>query len=118
MSDVDVDLFDEEEFRIQIESVERRAQLIELFPEETGVYLERVQSALENNDAAELHLAAHGLKGAVGNYLGTRAFSAATELDRLARARDLSAARDAFHDCEAEVRALGEALAKFQAEDE
>ena len=115
MSDVDRDIFDAEEFGVQIERLELRKHLVEIFPDETGGYLKQAHVALEENDASRLHQAAHGLKGVVGNYLGTRAYVAATELDRLARTGDLDAASEALTMCELEVNSLGAALHGFLA---
>lgn len=113
MSDVDRNIFNADEFRTQIVNSEVQRQLIEMYPAETGTLLERARLALEKGDAIELHQAAHLLKGVVGNYLGTRAFRATTELDRLARIPDLEEARNAFLKCEAEVKRLERALLGF-----
>jgi len=41
-------------------------ELIDVFPEESGHALEKARLALAANDADQLHLAAHSLKGMVG----------------------------------------------------
>lgn len=113
MNDLDLDIFDAEEFSTQIIDPGLRRKMIEAYPAETGEYLGRAAAALEQHDAEQLHLAAHSLKGVVGNYLGTSAFSAATELDRLARRNNLTAAAEAFAVCRLEVEKLGKALNEF-----
>ncbi|MDF1814485.1 MAG: Hpt domain-containing protein [Verrucomicrobiales bacterium] len=113
MKGITREIFNAEEFCIQIIRPELRKQMIEMFPEEAGDFLDRAEAALKENDAERLHLAAHSLKGVVGNYLGTRAFSAATELDSLARKKHLTEAGDALQRCKNEVEILGLALQQF-----
>jgi len=116
MNNHDSDVFDADEFRAQFESVALRKQLISLFPGETLEYLARARDALAAGNAKALHLAAHALKGTVGAYLGTRAFSATAELCRLALDKNLAAAAEALAKCEEEIEILGQALKQFSEE--
>lgn len=110
----DHEIFDGKRFLKEMGDEGLVRELIDIFPEETGAMLKRARLAVSSNDAAELHAAAHALKGTIGTYCAPAAHLAAKELDDLARAGDLTDAAAALICCEYEVQRLGAALAEFR----
>ena len=110
----DETILDVDGFRESLGDTDLMRQLIDVFAEEAGEYLERARQGLESGDADALHGAAHSLKGLVGNYCAKRAFDAARELDEIAREGNLDGAPEAFASCDREVAALQTALEAFR----
>ena len=81
-----------------------------LFLEECPKMMAEIRSAVETGDATALELAAHSLKGSVGNFGADKVFQAALRLEAIGRSRDLSAAREAFGDLASAVDSLQPAL--------
>jgi len=66
------------------------AQVLNLFLQEAPKRIDRLKAAYSVGDHAEVHRAAHSLKGSVGN-IGARAmFLVCRDLDEQARAGDLT----------------------------
>jgi PAS domain S-box-containing protein len=77
-----------------------------------------VRAAVEQADAAKLRLAAHTLKGAVGNFAADAAREAAERLETMGRKADLTGASEAVVQLESELERLKPALASLQSEKE
>ncbi|NNM28384.1 MAG: response regulator, partial [Akkermansiaceae bacterium] len=107
-------VFDPEHFRDEMPNPDIMRELIDLFPEDTGATLAEARRAAADQDAEALHTAAHSLKGTLGNYFAPKAYQAATALDTLARAGDLSHAARALESCEQAVEELHSALRDFR----
>jgi signal transduction histidine kinase/DNA-binding response OmpR family regulator len=82
-------------------ALERR--LADLFAEHAPRLLTAVRNALERADATSAAVAAHTLKGAVGNLPARTAFGAAERLETLAYAGNLEEARMAYAVTEREI---------------
>jgi HPt (histidine-containing phosphotransfer) domain-containing protein len=80
------------------------AELGELFFDECPGLLLRARAAVRAQDARALEVAAHTLKGAVSNFHAQASFNAASQLEKMGRTKDLSAAAVACALLEAELR--------------
>ena len=81
-----------------------------LFLDECPRVMGEIRSAVEAGDAGALELAAHSLKGSVGNFGADRVFQAALRLEAIGRGRDLSSAREALSDLVSAMDSLRPAL--------
>ncbi|WP_170156803.1 hybrid sensor histidine kinase/response regulator [Roseimicrobium gellanilyticum] len=106
-------VFDAAAFRESINDEDLMRQLIEIYPEDSEDMLLAAETALRANDRAELHQAAHSLKGLLGNYSAPVALEAARTLSLLAREDRLQDAPPVLGDTIREVRRLGDALKAF-----
>jgi PAS domain S-box-containing protein len=61
------------------------SEMVEVFREEAPKLVEQIADAIRHQDAAELKISAHTLKGAVGNFVAKSAFAAALRLETLAK---------------------------------
>ncbi len=86
--------FDAQAFRETCGSSKLMADLIQFYQEDTPPLLDRIAAALEAGDADALHLAAHSLKGLVGNYSAPGVHAKVTEFDNAARSGDLTSAKN------------------------
>ncbi len=73
--------------------------------------LDRVRCALHANDPLQLERTAHTLKGAVGNFGGSPAFSLSAEMEAAGRSGDLRAAHEALPALERALDGLREVIA-------
>jgi HPt (histidine-containing phosphotransfer) domain-containing protein len=89
-------------------------EFVEMFDEDRPRLLAAMHSAIPHRDAYSVHRAAHTLKGLVLNFSARPAADAAYELERMARAGDLSAANEALAGLEAELERLAAALEPFR----
>jgi PAS domain S-box-containing protein len=85
-------------------------ELAGLFLEDCPRLMQEIREAIACRDGPRLRLAAHTLKGSVGNFSAPKAFAAAWQLERMGRERDLTRAEDAQGSLEREIRRLEEAL--------
>lgn len=83
----------------------------EVFLQDYPQRLAQVQQACRQQDAEQLHQAAHSLKGAVGNFVDGHAFATAARLEALAIDKDLSQSAalcdqlaEQLHELEAAIR--------------
>ncbi len=81
-------------------------KLARLFLADSGSMMERIRGALAQGDAEALRIAAHTLKGSVGNFSTTGAYEAALEIEKLARRVDLPSAARACQELEAHMARL------------
>ncbi len=86
-------------------------ELAAMMVDECPRLLGEVRQALACGDAARARLSAHTLRGAAQHYVAEEAVAAATEMEALADAGDLDAARDALPHLETVVTRLAAALA-------
>ena len=68
--------------------------------------MDRIRRALADSDAEALRIAAHTLKGSVGNFSTTGAYQSALEIENLARREEFFPATRAFQDLEAHMERL------------
>jgi two-component system sensor histidine kinase/response regulator len=94
---------------------------VSLFEEFIGFYredyprlLETLRAAVKDKNAEAIHHAAHSLKGLVASLGATQVVHAASALERMGRARDLSEVDAAFRKLEAEIGHLNDDLASFR----
>jgi len=73
--------------------------------------IEKVRSGIAEDDAPLVRLGAHTLCGAARHFAARQVIDAASDMEQLAKAGDLRAARDALPKLEAAVLALTTALA-------
>ena len=69
-------------------------EIAALFRQNYPVLLSKIQKAIDDSDLEELALAAHSLKGSVGNFRAKAAFDLASKLNVAARQADFEAARE------------------------
>lgn len=108
-------VFDPERFRERIMDSSLMCELIEIFEEDAPPLLEEIRTAEGAGDADELHRAAHGLKGVVGNYCADQAFDSVSRLDSRVRAGELEGLGEIVEEVALAVDALGEELKIFRA---
>jgi two-component system sensor histidine kinase/response regulator len=88
-------------------------EIVDLYLKESPRLLRDIRAAAARGDADALQFSAHALKGSVGNMSAARAFHAAMELETLARAGDIGAARAALQTVEREFSLLQDILTNF-----
>ncbi|MCX6638185.1 MAG: Hpt domain-containing protein [Acidobacteria bacterium] len=81
-----------------------------LFLDECPRVMREIRAAVEAGDAVALELAAHSLKGSVGNFGADKVFQAALRLEAIGRSRDLSSAHEALSDLVSAMDSLRPAL--------
>ena len=86
------------------------SDLAKLFCEECPRMVAAVREAVSSRDAKSLERAAHSLKGSIATFAAQGAHDAALQLERLARAGDLSAAENAYLVLANEIQRLKPAL--------
>ena len=94
------------------------ADLGKLFSEESPKMLAAVNAAVAHQDADALQRAAHSIKGSIATFAAAAAFEAALSLERMGRAKDLSAAEKGARVLAAEVERLRGALGDLIAQQE
>lgn len=95
----------------------------ELLREMAGVFLEEyplllvtMQDALSHGNAQTLTFAVHTLKGSVANFAATNAFEAALKLEKIGRQGNLTQAKNALAELEAELARLAPLLTTLKME--
>jgi CheY-like chemotaxis protein len=86
-------------------------QLVKLFLTDCPRMMSKIDKAVNRGDAEGLRLAAHSLKGSVGNFAAPAAYEAARRLEEMAREGDLSHVQEAWLSLESEIIRLEPALA-------
>jgi len=86
------------------------SEMAALFATDSVEMLSKIQAAVEQQDAPQLHRAAHALKGAIGNFGAKAAFGLAQQLEILGREHDLRGAGAACLGLERELTRLRAAL--------
>jgi signal transduction histidine kinase/CheY-like chemotaxis protein/HPt (histidine-containing phosphotransfer) domain-containing protein len=90
---------------------EMARELIAIYAEDSGKFLQDASAALSAGNAVALYEAAHSLKGMLGVYTATRASETASHLCHLAQDGDLFGARALLEKLKKECARLGTALA-------
>jgi len=75
--------------------------------------MQGIRHGLAQGDPEALRLAAHALKGSVGNFSTTGAYEAVVELENLARQGDLAMAVQAYEDLQGQMARLTRVLEKL-----
>ena len=86
------------------------SQMIKTFLRDTPKRIASLQKALQCEDASEVAMLAHALKGSVGIFLAQHAHDRAQELETLGRKPELSAAKPVFAALKEEIAKLEENL--------
>jgi two-component system, sensor histidine kinase and response regulator len=81
-------------------------EIASLFLDDYPQLVEKIQAALEANDAHGLERASHSLKGSVANFGAEPAYQAALELERIGRSNDMSQARAAYQRLDESLKSL------------
>ncbi|MBL9129822.1 MAG: response regulator [Verrucomicrobiaceae bacterium] len=89
-------------------------QLIAIYAEDSGKFLQAASSALAAGNSVALYEAAHSLKGMLGVYTATRASETASHLCHLAQDGDLFGARALLEKLKKECAKLGTALTAME----
>lgn len=111
------DVLDREELMQRIDDdLELLHELIELFVEDYPLLLNDINEGLAHSDAQRVKIAAHTLKGAVGNFCAQAAFDAAFVLEVSGNNGDLSQGREQLLHLESEMEKVLSALQSLQSE--
>ncbi len=81
-------------------------EIVELFLTDSSQQLAQIRDSAARHDAKALEEAAHGLKGALGNFAVQAAYDAALRVEMIARTGDLSQAEEAVSVLEEEIARL------------
>jgi two-component system, sensor histidine kinase and response regulator len=90
--------------------VELLLEIVELFLTDSSHQLAQIRDSAARRDAKALEKAAHGLKGALGNFSVQAAYDAALRLEMIGRSGDLNKAGEALISLEEEIERLRSAL--------
>ena len=90
------------------------AEVIRLFLEDCPVRLAAIKAAVDRDDADQIRVTAHALKGAAGNMSATRLFEATAALERIGAEGRIHAARAAWRQLSAEAAIAMETLRQFE----
>jgi two-component system sensor histidine kinase/response regulator len=90
--------------------VELLLEIVELFLTDSSHQLAQIRDSAARRDAKALEKAAHGLKGALGNFSVQAAYDAALRLEMIGRSGDLNKADEALINLEEEIERLRSAL--------
>jgi PAS domain S-box-containing protein len=77
--------------------------LLEIFAREAPGAIERLRASVEKKDSSSIEHAAHALKGSLANFGADAAVKAASNLEIMARNRNLAQTEEAFHNLEREI---------------
>jgi two-component system sensor histidine kinase/response regulator len=88
-------------------------EIAELFISDLPTRMSEIKKAITDRDARGLQLAAHSLKGSVGNFNASQAFAAAQALESAGRDGDLSEVEDSLSDLETSVHVFQRGLSEF-----
>ncbi|HVW36380.1 MAG TPA: response regulator, partial [Pirellulales bacterium] len=89
-------------------------EIVDVFRDECPRLLAQARQAIAENDAAQLRLAAHTLKGALVNFAATDAVDAARRLELIGKQGSLADAPQALADLERQLERLQPALDDLQ----
>ena len=88
-------------------------ELVRLFLADCPQRLAEIKEAVRRGDAEALRIAAHTLKGSVGNFAAQKAFTASQRLENIGREGDLANAGEACVTLESELTLLGKELRRL-----
>jgi PAS domain S-box-containing protein len=91
--------------------VELLRELIDIFSQEWPKILAKMKDAVATNEPEVLQREAHTLKGSVGNFTADEAAKAATQVEAMAKRRDMAAAEEALAVLERELIRVSDSLA-------
>jgi HPt (histidine-containing phosphotransfer) domain-containing protein len=92
-------------------------EVLELFLEDVPRRIERIRSSWQTGNAAELHRAAHSLKGSAGNIGAHELLDVCRQLDDLGRAGDVTGARPLIEALDAAYARVVEQIRRLSADD-
>jgi HPt (histidine-containing phosphotransfer) domain-containing protein len=92
------------------------AELVELFLSEAPELIETMQKAMQSGEMLALEHSAHSMKGAAGNFSASSTVSAASQLEKDAKNRDLAAAKESLAALELAIERLMPELAGLRQE--
>jgi PAS domain S-box-containing protein len=108
------------DMQLALERVEGNTELlhrmVQRFGKQSDKLLAEIRASVERGDGAALELAAHKLKGSVGNFGALSAAETALRLEVMGRSGKLAGADVARAELEAEVASLTQALTSWSAE--
>jgi HPt (histidine-containing phosphotransfer) domain-containing protein len=91
-------------------------EVVGMFLEDSPAQIAEIETALSQESAAALYAAAHRLRGSAGHFGPTAAYDTAREIETLARAGNLAAARLLYPRLRQEMHLLEEGLRQFAVE--
>lgn len=104
-------IVDREELMERIDNdLEFLAETVEMFREDYPELLTQIHNGIDQHDSNAVAIAAHTLKGLVGNFAATPAADAAFELEKIARLGNLDQANTALVDLQREIQRLEQEL--------
>jgi len=92
-------------------------EVVGLFLEEYPKTMDEIRAAIDGGDPRRLNLAAHSLKGSVGNFGARSTFDAALRLEMMGKDRELGGAEAVYSFLAEEMERLGKALEEFTVRD-
>lgn len=98
------------------QSPELLVELIQLFLELGPTMLAEIKTSIENSSANDLHIAAHTLKGSVGNFAADDVFQAALVLETIGRNNNFSGVQESYAVLEREMSRLTDELMALKIE--
>ncbi len=108
-------VFDAERFRENTGTPELMRELIAFYEEDVPILMREIKKGLTDEDAEEVHRAAHALKGLVGNFAADDAHEKVTAFDNAARTGDLASAVERHPDVVSSIDTLTNRLTGFLA---
>ena len=75
-------------------------EIVEVFLEDSPRLISRLREAVESQDLRSLELAAHTLKGSLGNFCAPAAYAAAVKLEEIGRSGIAEGVQDAWVELE------------------
>jgi PAS domain S-box-containing protein len=97
-------------------NIARLAEILQLCPGEFARLLNELECAVSHRDARQVQMAAHALKGTLGNLSAASAYDAALRLEQMGRTGDLDLSSEAFRVVQEEVRRVMLAVARLHRE--
>jgi HPt (histidine-containing phosphotransfer) domain-containing protein len=88
-------------------------EIAQLFISDLPTRMTEIKRAITDRDARRLQIAAHTLKGSVGNFNASQAFAAAQALESAGRDGDLSQVDESLNDLESSVHVFERGLSEF-----
>ena len=85
-------------------------EIVELFLTDSSQQMAQIRDSVARHDAKALEEAAHGLKGALGNFAVQAAYDAALRVEMIGQSGDLNQVEEALMFLEKEVARLKPAL--------
>ncbi|WP_420266709.1 PAS domain S-box protein [Candidatus Magnetominusculus dajiuhuensis] len=105
------DIFDKDELFNRLDDEAFIKKICAIFIDDAAVHMDKLKNALAADNAAEVEIVAHTIKGMAANLSGIRTKNEAMRMEMAARKLDLSQAHSVYPQLEKEINALLAAIA-------